>query len=57
MSGILISPEMSTYVKCVPSEGPALRGEAGGPELTGLGWSLGRADGQRLLFKADGAFL
>lgn len=57
MSGILISPEMQTRVKSVPSEGPVLHGEAEGPKPTGLGWSLGRADGQTYLPKADGAFL
>lgn len=39
-------------MESVPGEGPALRGEAGGPEPTGLGRSVGHADGQTHLLTA-----
>lgn len=44
-------------MESVPGEGPALRGQAGGPEPTGLGRSVGHADGQTRLLTAGGAFL
>lgn len=43
-------------MESVPGEGPALRGEAGGPEPTGLGRSVGRADGQTRLLTAVALF-
>lgn len=43
-------------MESVPGEGPALRGQAGGPEPTGLGRSVGHADGQTRLLTAVALF-
>lgn len=43
-------------MESVPGEGPALRGQAGGPEPTGLGRSVGHADGQTCLLTAVALF-
>lgn len=43
-------------MESVPGEGPALRGQAGGPEPTGLGRSVSHADGQTRLLTAVALF-